>query len=315
MKRMMILITMMATAAIAQEYWELVEEMKAARADPAAQADYRERVEKRNAARAERFAAAIAQEDQTALAELAKSNDGRYYVDVHKIMDNLNQASLADVVKNSRSSFVCEAAMGKLTDPAILVDMAKNEKESWIRSRAIGRLNVQEHQVILEEISKSDESLQIRLSVMARLGDPVVFAEFETVILATRDAFWERKKEATDDVPQDQTQLAEVAKNNKNKGVRIKAVKRIADQAVLAEVARNDKDWLVRWFAISKIDNQALLTELAEKDKDSLIRKEAAERLERIREEERRPNVIEPGGTLREIIERRQNEIKNQEGK
>ena len=231
-----------------------------------------------------------------------------------------DQGVLTDIARNTENdSFVRTTAIQRLNDQALLADIAKNEKNALVRDAAVSRLNAQAHQTLLEKISRSDESLQIRLSAMSVLRDPVVLIEFEKVVYATGDAFWNRKRETVDDVPQDQGQLAEVARNDKDKCVRITAVKRLTDQAILADVAKNDKDWLVRWFAISKLDNQALLAEFAENEKDIVVRKEAAERLGLIKQNEPHPDFIGHGGTLAEIVEiiekRRKAKQEEEEGK
>ena len=185
--------------------------------------------------------------------------------------------------------------MDKLNDQVVLADIAKNAKEEWVRDAAVRKLNAQEHKDFLEETAKNDEGLRVRLSAMFALGDPVVPAEFEFHVPRTvmmLPAYW-RRKEVVEDIPQNQAQLAETAKNGKDKGVRITAVKRLTDQAVLADVAKNDKDWLVRLFAMEKLDSQAVLAELAKKDNDILIRKEAEKRLTLFIEAEKERQRIE----------------------
>lgn len=219
--------------------------------------------------------------DQTLLAEIAKNPDD---LEIGKIaVANLkDQMILADVAKHSKDMWVSEAAVRRVNDQALLADIVKNGNHSWVRDRAALGLNVGEHKVLFAEIAETDESLQVRLTAMMKLNDPVILAEFSANLLG----HWRRHREVADNTAHDQTALAVSAKTDKDKCVRISAVKRLADQTVLAEVVKNDKDWLVRLFAIGKLETQATLAELAENEKDVLVRNAATERLKDLRGED-----------------------------
>ncbi len=67
-------------------------------------------------------------------------------------------------------------------------------------------------------------------------------------------------------------ELAKIALNEPDAGVRGSAVLSLADQSVLAKVATEDKDSQVRYFAVSKLKDESLLAKIAVNETDSSVR-------------------------------------------
>jgi hypothetical protein len=84
---------------------------------------------------------------------------------------------------------------------------------------------------------------------------------------------------ATIDKFTDQTVLAEIAQNDGNQSMRMKAVRQLTDQAELANVAKNDTNQWVRLTAVARLTVQTALAEIAQTDSVSEVRWEAVKRL------------------------------------
>jgi len=120
-----------------------------------------------------------------------------------------------------------------------------------------------------------------------------------------------------------QTDLAEIAKNDKNSDVRREAIKKIIDQDLLsavainacaennnigldtiiaykktndpsklAEVARNAKDWSVRASCCKRLEDTDVLNDIAKNDVDEIVQRAAENKLRVI--SERKPVTHEP---------------------
>jgi hypothetical protein len=73
--------------------------------------------------------------------------------------------------------------------------------------------------------------------------------------------------------------IAEIAKNEKNFGLRKAAVERMTDQSVLADIAKNDKNFDVRWAAVDRVTDQSLLSDIAKNGKFWEVCQAAMERV------------------------------------
>jgi hypothetical protein len=70
----------------------------------------------------------------------------------------------------------------------------------------------------------------------------------------------------------DQNILADFAKNDKEIGIRLEAVRKLIDQNLLVDFAKNDKDEDIQKTAIRKIYDQSILTYIAKNDKVEDVR-------------------------------------------
>jgi len=78
----------------------------------------------------------------------------------------------------------------------------------------------------------------------------------------------------------DQSLLAEFAKNDKNGNVRREAVRKLQDQALLAEIAKNDGNAWVRVAAVERLSgDSSIFADIAQNDKDEVVRQRATFRL------------------------------------
>jgi len=144
----------------------------------------------------------------------------------------LAQATFAGVAKNAMYWVVRESAMKKLTDQTLILDIAKTDEHLQVRLAAMERLDPQSAatQAMFTDAAKNDKHPWIRLAAIEKLHPPhhtaaqAVFAD----VAKNETKFPNAQRKAIKKLT-DPTILTAIAKNDKNKGTREAAEKRLAE--------------------------------------------------------------------------------------
>ena len=89
---------------------------------------------------------------------------------------------------------------------------------------------------------------------------------------------YEKREEAVKKI-NDESVLADIAKNDSERDVCIAAVKKISGKSVLADIAKNASDWNVREVAVGKISDESVLVDIAKNDSDVTVRQGAVKKI------------------------------------
>jgi hypothetical protein len=246
------------------------------------------------------------------LADIAK-NDKADWMREYAVKKLANQVLLAEIGLNHREEDSVRAEAVKnpnLTDQEVLTEIAKNDEDEWVRKYAADKLEDKSlAQTVYAEIVKNYEYDDLRSSAASRLTDQILLADTarkdksSLVRMTAADKLKDRnlaqsvyidvakngkekwaRSEAVKRLA-DLLLLAEFAKNDKNRDVRLAAVENshFIDQNLLGYIAKNDKDGWLRSRAAKKITDQTLLSDIAKNDKDSWVRRSAKDRLIELR--------------------------------
>gem|GEM_PF-917386 len=185
------------------------------------------------------------------------------------------QTLLADIAKNDKDAEVRSAAADQLTDQAVLEELARNDADYSVRYAAIYTLT---NQTVLAELARNDAVSDIRQAAIWRLKDPALLMD---IVRHDKDEWVRFTATGHLVILDNQTFLADIAKNHSDKRVRKLAIRALADQTILADIAKNeDEDGHVRGSAAARLEDRALLEALAKNDRDWLVRYEAVSRLD-----------------------------------
>jgi len=155
------------------------------------------------------------------------------------------------------------ADVQKLEDQVVLAEIAKNDERIDMRTTAVFKLN---NQALLTEIAKSDDHVQVRSAAVLKLDDQALLTEF------ARSDKNETIRQIAMSRLNDQKLFAEIARSDENHWVRHAAVRQLNDQTVIEEIARTDKNQQVFALAMSRLNDQTILIEIARNNADWLRR-------------------------------------------
>jgi hypothetical protein len=157
---------------------------------------------------------------------------------VKKVTD---QAKLARIVRESKCSYVRQAAVQRMTDQAELMKIMQESKNSDVHLEAVQRIT---DQAKLAHIVWESKCSYVRGAAVQRMTD--------------------------------QAELMKIMnESNKSDGIRCVAVQRITDQAELVKIAKNDSSSSVCCSAIKKITDKSVLIEIIQSAKNEDARREA----------------------------------------
>lgn len=179
---------------------------------------------------------------------------------VSKITD---QKLLAGVAKNARCSNVRKEAFEKLTDQEALADIALYGKDKDMRGQSVDKLD---DQGILADIAKPDGYCwKCKAAFLLAAGESAIFANI-AVVAGTEESLQVRRMAVRKLA--DQGLLADIAKNDKDAGIRMCAAEKLADNAYVQEIyadiarsARNPRDMMYKFDAALNLADETLAQE------------------------------------------------------
>ncbi len=196
-----------------------------------------------------------------------------------------DQKLLAQVAETDPDRHVRWAAVDNLKDQPALARVAVNDPDQLVRLRAVHRLTDLE---LLRAVAKksSDEKVAQQAREKAdkleveRKAPP---AKVKTAEDALKSVDPDVRYKAVEKLT-DEKLLAQIAKNDPSRKIRLVAVDRIStDQATLAYVALNDPDEMLRLRAVHRLNDPMLLLEVASYSLDNRVTQKAREKAKELK--------------------------------
>jgi len=188
----------------------------------------------------------------------------------------MDKNDIIDVVMYTSYTDVCVTAIGRITDQAELLDIINKAYSSDAKIQAILRIT---DQTALISIAQDNRlHVEVRRYALDKITDQNIVAD-----IAKRDSNRDMRIIAVARV-KDEALLYEISLYNKhieNIYVRIEAVKRIRNQEWLADIAKNDCGIHVRLEAVKNLEKQDVLFDIYRNDEDSHVREATIPRITR----------------------------------
>ena len=225
--------------------------------------------------------------DQALLERIVKNDKGQRALQ-SAVSKLTNQELLQRLALYDRDDAVRQVAVSRLTDQTLLKAFAENDESDLVRGAAAWGL---EDQALLEAFAKDDKSDRVRSAAVGRLEDQILLGAF------AKDDRSDPVRHAAIRNLKDKALLEKLSKNDASEMIRQMAayrldflryedVRQTDDQTLLAEYAKNDTFVGVRCEAVRKLDNQALLADIMANDPHEAVRQAAEKRLKELQGEE-----------------------------
>ena len=186
----------------------------------------------------------------------------------------MDQALFAGIAQGRDTEYVRQAAVSRLSDPALLRALASSDAHQWIRTAALANPMLDD-QGLFAEIAKGDRDPNVRTAAFSRVTDPALqqqaalyvdadrvrqLSDSERLLDIARQAADPRVRTAAVARISDAATIAAILERDEDEGVRIHAALNPAftDQQALAKAARFDPSLGVKVHAASRLDDKAL---------------------------------------------------------